>query len=81
MIDAYDFMSYSPFEMIKPQMIMPNGQMEAPEDAGCKIRDILTGFLNSSYNECTLGKSHQVPCLRHDFGEQELKAIAKIMVF
>lgn len=55
--------------------------MEVAEDAGGVIRDVLTEFRTSFYTECTLGNARKIPCLRHDFGEEQWKAVAKIYYF
>ncbi|KAK3097567.1 hypothetical protein FSP39_010956 [Pinctada imbricata] len=68
-------------QIIKLQLIMPNGELEAAEDAGGVTRDILVEFWTSFYDECTLGSSHKVPCLRHDFGQREWLSVAKIIAF
>lgn len=55
MIEAFVTESYTLNSVIKPQMIMPNGEMEVAEDAGGVTRDVLTEFWTSFYTECTLG--------------------------
>ena len=63
------------------EMIMPNGRVEIADDRGGVTRDSLTEFWHEFYEECTLGTTEKVPFLRHDFGEEEWCAVAKIIVF
>lgn len=44
MIEAFVTESYTLNSVIKPQIIMPNGEMEVAEDAGGVTRDVLTEF-------------------------------------
>lgn len=44
MIDAFKRINDPQDKIIKPQLIMPNGELEAAEDAGGVTRDILTEF-------------------------------------
>ncbi|XP_033727554.1 uncharacterized protein LOC117316877 [Pecten maximus] len=81
LIEAFKAIEDPLNKIIKPQLIMPNGEMEAAEDAGGVTRDVLTEFWNSFYTECTLGNTHKVPCLRHDFGEMEWTAVGRIITF
>ncbi|KAL4226851.1 hypothetical protein ACF0H5_014830 [Mactra antiquata] len=63
------------------QTIMPNGKIEIAEDGGGVTRDSLTEFWDEFYEQCTLGTSQKVPFLRHDFDEEEWRAVAKIICF
>lgn len=81
MIEAFKTEEYTINSIIKPQMIMPNGEMEVEEDAGGVTQDVLAEFWSSFYTECTLGNAKKFPCLRHDFGEEQWKSLAKIIVF
>ncbi|KAL4234840.1 hypothetical protein ACF0H5_006481 [Mactra antiquata] len=63
------------------QMIMPNGKIEIAEDGGGVTRDSLTEFWDEFYEQCTLGTSQKVPFLRHNFDEEEWRAVAKIICF
>jgi len=57
MIEAFETEEYTMNSIIKPQMIMPNGEMEVAEDAGGVTRDVLAEFWSSFYTECTLGNA------------------------
>lgn len=65
---------------LKIEMVLPNGETEHGEDFGGVFRDALSEFWESFYNDCTIGTNFKVPCLRHDMGCNEWKAIAKIFV-
>lgn len=69
------------YDTISLEIVLPNGIPEAAEDNGGVTRDAVSEFWNSFYEECTLGSTFKVPCLRHDFGEQEWQSVAKIIVF
>ena len=81
MIEKFTSLAYPFTGIIKPQVIMPNGELEAAEDAGGVTRDVLTEFWNTFRTDCTLGSTYKVPCLRHDFGAPEWKSVAKIIAF
>lgn len=55
--------------------------MEAAEDTEGVARDVLSEFWSSFYTECSLGNDKQVPFIRHDFGEEEWKSVARVIVF
>lgn len=63
---------------IKIQMVLPNGSSEIGEDFGGIIRDALSEFWATFYEKCTIGTSVKVPYIRHDFGPEEWRAIARI---
>ena len=63
------------------QMVLPNGILEAGEDNGGVLRDCLSEFWDSFYEQCTIGYDCKVPFLRHDYGEIEWNAVGKIIVF
>lgn len=68
-------------DIVSLEIILPNGELEAAEDNGGVTRDAICEFWSSFYEECTLGNTFKVPCLRHDFGELEWQSVAKIIVF
>ncbi|CAG9763590.1 unnamed protein product [Ceutorhynchus assimilis] len=67
------------FNNMTIEVILPNGRPEAAEDFGGVFRDSLSEFWSSFYEKCTEGTDYKVPIIRHDFGEQEWKAIATIL--
>lgn len=76
------FKSIDPMkDLVEFELILPNGSVENAEDEGGVTRDVLTEFWNSFYDQCTLGTKMKLPYLRHDFGEEEWKGIANIIVF
>jgi hypothetical protein len=58
-------------DTVSIEIIFPNGELEAAADDGGVTRDTICEFWNSFYEECTLGGTFKVPCLRHDYGEAE----------
>ena len=62
------------------QRILPNGEKEMAEDTGGVWRDLISEFWTEFYDRCTMGRVAKVPRLRHDFGEEEWKAVARILV-
>ena len=61
--------------------ILPNGEKEVGEDTGGVLRDLLTEFWSDFYSKCTVGREVKVPCLRHDFGLEEWKAVARVLKY
>ena len=77
-----EFKKIDPFsDIVTMTVLLPNGVPETAEDGGGVTRDVLCEFWNSFFEECTLGSSFKVPCLRHDFGELEWQSVGKIIVF
>ena len=68
-------------DVITFEMVMPNGTVETTADEGGVTRDALTDFWTAFYEQCTVGAKLKLPYLRHDFGEEEWKSIAKIILF
>lgn len=64
---------------LKIEMILPNGEAEHGDDVGGILRDSLSEFWSSFYEKCTIGTTYKVPYVRHDFGESEWTAVAKII--
>lgn len=62
------------------EIILPTGERELAEDLGGVWRDVLSDFWNTFYEKCTVGTNLKVPYIRHDFGEIQWRAIAKIFV-
>lgn len=67
--------------IISFEMVLPNGNVEIAEDGGGVTRDVLSEFWSTFFDQCTLGTEAKVPCLRHDFRENEWAAIGKILSF
>ncbi|XP_038064500.1 uncharacterized protein LOC119735750 [Patiria miniata] len=64
---------------ISVHMILPSGQMEAGLGSGV-YKDAVTQFWQEFYEEMTTGDTYKVPVIRHDFGEREWEAVARILV-
>ena len=76
------FKDIGPFHhIVTLELFLPNGMPEAAEDNGGVTRDVISKFWGSFYDECTLGNSFKMPCLRHDFGKAEWQSVAKIIIF
>ena len=69
------------FDCFTFEMVLPNGETENAEDNGGVVRDALVEFWESFYDQCTLGREHKVPFLRHDYKEEDWKAIAKVLFY
>ncbi|CAH1155552.1 unnamed protein product [Phaedon cochleariae] len=65
---------------LKLELILPTGEKESAEDFGGVWRDVLSEFWQTFYEKCTVGTIMKVPYIRHDFGELQWKAIAKIFL-
>ncbi|KAK6472735.1 hypothetical protein HHUSO_G28534 [Huso huso] len=61
--------------------ILPNGDIEKAHDLGGVLKDTLTEFWEDFYSKCTVGRDVKVPCLRHDLGREEWKAIGRVLAF
>ena len=61
-------------------MINSFGKKEKDVDDGGLLRDALSAFWSEFYDSCTVGEEERVPMVRHDFKENELQAIARILV-
>lgn len=61
------------------EMILPNGQKESAYDMGGVLRDTLSEFWTSFYEQCTVGTDAKVPFVRHDFDCYKWKAVARIL--
>ncbi|KAK5648008.1 hypothetical protein RI129_002900 [Pyrocoelia pectoralis] len=62
------------------KVILPNGQTEIAFDNGGVLRDVLTEFWNSFYDECCEGATCKVPVIRHDYCEKKWRAIGKVLL-
>lgn len=65
---------------LKIEMVLPSGELEYAEDFGGVFRDALSEFWQCFYEKCTVGSTYKVPYIRHDFGESQWNAIAKVYV-
>jgi hypothetical protein len=63
---------------LKIEMVSLLGNVEEAKGAGI-LRDCLTEFLGTFYEKCTLGTDIKVPLIRHDYGDAEWSAIARIL--
>jgi hypothetical protein len=61
----------------KVEHVLPNGETEKGEGIGL-IRDIFTEFWNTFYSKCD-GSDIKIPILRHDMGEEEWRAVGRII--
>ena len=61
--------------------ILPNGEKELGEDTGGVFRDVIAEFWADFYDTCTLGRNTKVPCLRHDYGVEEWRAVSRFMIY
>ena len=62
------------------RMILPNGDVEIAEDSGGVMRDMLTKFWTSFYDQCSVGFNVKVPFLRHDMSGAVWSSIGSILV-
>lgn len=76
------FKKVDPFcDIIEFTVILPNGTTETAEDSGGVTRDVLTEYWEAFYTENTTGIVCKIPVLRHDYGHDEWKSVAKIVLF
>lgn len=61
------------------ELILPNGESEKGVDVGGVFRDTISEFWGTMYETCTIGTTVKIPCIRHDFQEDEWKSMSKIM--
>ncbi len=61
------------------EVILPNGHVEGGRGVGV-TKDIITGFWDEFYAQCTVGNTTKVPFIRHDMQEADWKAIAHIFL-
>ena len=59
-------------------VILPNGDREQGQDAGV-VRDVLSEFWEDFYEQCTTGNKAKVPCLRHDFDQEDWTSVAHVI--
>lgn len=60
------------------ELIHPNGLPEKGVDTGGVLRDTLSEFWTTMYEICTVGTDIKVPCINHNFKEEQWRAIAKV---
>ncbi|XP_031333699.1 uncharacterized protein LOC116163743 isoform X2 [Photinus pyralis] len=80
LIKAFEDETFATYNL-QVEMILPNGDIEIASDMGGVLRDALSEFWQDFYEKCTLGTTMKVPYIRHDFGEIQWKAVARIVVF
>jgi len=61
-------------------MLLPNGVEEVAEDSGGVMRDALTEFWQSFYEECTVGFDIKVPFIRHNMTREDWISISKVLM-
>ena len=61
-------------------LIKLKGEEEIADDFGGVIRDILSAFWNEFNKGYTCGDIEMIPCIRHDFGYDEWRAVARAIV-
>ena len=69
--DGIDFTT----DTITFDVILPNGDREQGQYAGV-VRDVLSEFWEDFYEQCTTGHKAKVPCLRHDFDQEDWTSVA-----
>lgn len=81
LIDHYknkDFRLEVDENLCKVERVLPNGETEKGEGIGL-LRDIFTEFWDGFYSKCD-GHDVKIPILRHNMGEEEWKAVGRIIV-
>lgn len=79
MIEAFKSINKQKCSNLMAELILPNGESEKGLDAGGVFRDTLSEFWTTMYETCTVGTNVKIPCIRHDFKEEEWKSMAKIL--
>lgn len=79
MIEAFKTIDKQKCSNITIELILPNGESEKGLDAGGVFRDTISEFWTTMYETCTVGTNVKIPCIRHDFKEEEWKSMAKIL--
>jgi len=79
MIEAFKGIDKQKCSNLVVELILPNGESEKGLDAGGVFRDTISEFWNTMYETCTIGTNVKIPCIRHDFKEEEWKSMARIL--
>lgn len=79
MIDAFAKMQYTKDTIVCTGFLHLDGTPEKAVDSGGVFRDAITEFWNTMYQTCTSGASLKIPNIRHNLGEEQWRAMAKIM--
>jgi len=61
------------------ELILPNGSIENAIDVGGVFKDVLAEFWSSFYELATTGCNWKIPIIRHDFQDEQWRAIGKII--
>lgn len=61
------------------ELILPNGSVENAIDVGGVFKDVLAEFWSSFYEMATTGCNWKIPIIRHDFQDEQWRAIGKII--
>ena len=72
--DGKDFTTYT----ITFDVILSNGDRAQCQDAGV-VRDVLSEFWEYFYEQCTTCHKAKVPCLRHDFDQEDWTSVAHVI--
>lgn len=78
MIEAFKYIDKNKCSQVIIELILPNGIPEKGIDAGGVLRDALSEFWATMYEKCTIGTNIKIPCIRHDFKEEEWQSMAKV---
>jgi len=61
------------------ELILPNGSVENAIDVGGVFKDVLAEFWSNFYELATTGCHWKIPIIRHDFQDEQWRAIGKII--
>lgn len=78
LVAAFMYLPYNGGK-IKIEMIENNGRPEMGIDTGGVLKDALSEFWDSFYDECTAGANIKVPVLSEDFCDEKWRSVAKIL--
>lgn len=79
MIDAFVKMKYTKDTIVCTVFVQVDDTPEQAVDSGGVFRDAITEFWNTMYQTCTSGATLKIPHVRHNFGADQWKAMAKIL--
>jgi hypothetical protein len=68
------------FKTVTFQVVLPNGSVEAGRGVGV-TKDVIAGFWEEFYVQCTVGHTAKVPYIRHDLQEKQWEAVAKFLLY
>lgn len=79
MIDVFMNINYKKNTTIYIDLLYPNGTLENAIDFGGVFRDAITEFWNTMYQTCTVGTNLKIPYVKHNFGAEKWRAMAKVL--